>query len=114
MDSDRLEKLKQRTERAKVLADEIERLNAASPYSLCTLEFRAWNTNTDLLPETLLKEVVESGRLSILAKKESELEAIVGIEPTELKEPDLRRLLPEYSASPVMLREGGKVEGWNK
>ena len=79
MNSDRLTELKQRVDRAQVLAGEIALLAEADPYrSGARCMFQDSRTGNHYLEGELLKLVVAEGRSRIMAGRELELESLVG------------------------------------
>lgn len=85
MNQDRLDKLTERASRATELAGQIVALQKASPKTGGTrLSFEDYSSSKDILQEDLLKDVVEAGRLAVLAAKEAELESLIATEPETL------------------------------
>ena len=79
MNVEQLTALRKRAEKATEVAKDIELLQAASPRAGSRKwSFVEWNTNEKVLPDSLLRDVIESGRLKLMEAKERELSELLG------------------------------------
>jgi hypothetical protein len=86
MNQQRLDKLKQRADRATKLAEDIAVLREADPYRHgARLTFTDFSTGTHYLEPNsdFLKKAVAEGRLALLEKMEAELESLLTDPATE-------------------------------
>lgn len=80
MNKERLEELQARAKDATEVAATLEKLSAADPYRRgvqCSL--KELNTGDALLDNSLLKKVIATGRLSVIAEYERRLQKLLGI-----------------------------------
>lgn len=86
MKIEKLNQLLARAKRAKELSDRIEELENADP-NQSGVKARLWHadTNSDLLPYDLLKNVISHGRQIMIKSLTEELSHLVGDEPLPVK-----------------------------
>jgi hypothetical protein len=87
MNETRLQKLQDRAKQAVEIADKIRALNDASPYTGSRrLNYGDLVTGGEVLKADLLKQVIEAGRVQVLADLEQELTEIISVEPVITEE----------------------------
>lgn len=81
MNTDRLNLLKSRAEKATAIALKIEKLQLADPHKFGISVRLRNNRDGEIIDDNLLKRVIATGRLAVMAEFESELESLLSEPP---------------------------------